>query len=278
MSSNTIKFPAPEETSAAAQNAGQNLEQNAAQHHLVPRHIAVIMDGNGRWAGRRGLPRIAGHRRGVEVVKNIAPIFGRRGIPYLTLFAFSSENWKRPTREVELLMELLAGALEDQIRRLHENKIRLRVIGDLSRFSPRLQRKIAESVALTRENEALNLTIAINYGGRWDMTQACRAVAELVERGELSADAVTPAMIESRLCTSDLPEPDLFIRTGGEQRISNFLLWQLAYTELYFTDAYWPDFDEKHLDQALTVYASRQRRFGQTGDQVEPNLIQTGQA
>ena len=255
MSSNPLPFPTPQETATRATAA-------------VPCHVAVVMDGNGRWAAQRGLPRIAGHRRGVEAVKNLAPAFGRRGIPYLTLFAFSSENWQRPSTEVALLLELLAATLETETRLLREHDIRLRVIGDLSRFPQRLQRRVAESVALTRSHRALNLTIAINYGGRWDMTQACRALAGQVERAELAAGAVTPALIESQLCTRDLPEPDLFIRTGGEQRISNFLLWQLAYTELYFTDVYWPDFDEKHFDQALAGYARRQRRFGKTGEQV----------
>ena len=256
MPSNTVPFPAPTEEPAAANDAD------------TPRHVAVIMDGNGRWARRHGLPRIAGHRRGVEVVKKMAPLVTRHGIPYLTLFAFSSENWKRPASEVELLVELLARTLEKEIRRLHQNRIRLRVIGDLSRFARPLQRKIADAVALTRANRALNLTVAFNYGGRWDLTQACRSVAESVADGSLPPEAVTPALIESRLCTRDLPAPDLFIRTGGEQRISNFLLWQLAYTELYFTDAHWPEFDEKHFAQALAVYAGRQRRFGKTGEQV----------
>lgn len=234
-----------------------------------PHHIAIVMDGNGRWARQRGLPRIAGHRRGVEAVKNMVPVFNQRSISYLTLFAFSSENWKRPDSEVSLLLELLAAAIKSEIQRLHKNQIRLRVIGDLSRFPKELQRQIVESVALTRDNHALNLTIAINYGGRWDMTQACRTLAEMVERKQLSAGAITPAILADQLCTSDLPEPDLFIRTGGEQRISNFLLWQLAYTELYFTDVYWPDFNEKCLDQALLVFARRQRRFGKTAEQVQ---------
>ncbi|MGR3984259.1 MAG: polyprenyl diphosphate synthase [Gammaproteobacteria bacterium] len=234
----------------------------------MPRHIAVVMDGNGRWAAARGLQRIAGHRRGVAVLRKILPLFVRRGIPYLTLFAFSSENWRRPNSEVAFLVDLLSATIEREGRRLHANQIRLRVIGDLSRFPPNLQRKVAESVELTRANRRLHLTVAVNYGGRWDMAQACRALAESVERGELSAGAVDAELLESRLCTHGLPEPDLFIRTGGEQRISNFLLWQLAYTELYFTDAYWPDFDEKHLNLALGVFARRQRRFGRTGGQV----------
>lgn len=251
MPANTVKFPSPEQPLADK-----------------PRHVAVIMDGNGRWAKRHGLPRAAGHRRGVEAVKKISRTFVRRGIPYLTLFAFSSENWKRPPTEVEALLKLLATTLERELGRMHENGIRLRVIGDLSRFPAPLQRRIAEAVALTRDNRALNLTIAVNYGGRWDIAQACRSVAESVMCGQLAPDEVTPALLESRLCTRDLPEPDLFIRTGGEQRISNFLLWQLAYTELCFVEAYWPEFDAKHLDQALMMYARRQRRFGKTGEQV----------
>ena len=226
------------------------------------------MDGNGRWARRHGLPRIDGHRRGVEVVKNLVPLLCRRGIPYLTLFAFSSENWRRPSAEVALLLELLATSFEAETKHLHAHGIRLRVIGDMSRFPARLRRKIAESTALTRDNRTLNLTVALGYGGRWDMAQACREIAAQVARAELTADDITPALIQSRLCTRDLPEPDLFIRTGGEQRISNFLLWQLAYTELYFSEVYWPDFDETHLQSALTEYARRQRRFGKTAEQI----------
>ncbi|MEJ2178441.1 MAG: isoprenyl transferase [Gammaproteobacteria bacterium] len=246
---------------------GQEIAVETATENK-PRHIAIIMDGNGRWAKKRGLPRVAGHRRGVEMVKNMVPICGKRGIPYLTLFAFSSENWRRPSTEVKLLIELLHTTLETEMRRLHEHKVRLRVIGDLSRFPQKLQRKIDEAHQLTRDNKALNLTIAINYGGQWDMTQACRSLAELVEKGELSPQAITPALIESHLCTHELPPPDLFVRTGGEKRISNFLLWQLAYTELYFCDTYWPDFNEASVDQALAYFAGRQRRFGKTGEQV----------
>ena len=227
------------------------------------------MDGNGRWAKQNGMPRIAGHRKGVEIVKNMVPTCGKRGIPYLTLFAFSSENWKRPTTEVKLLIELLTSTLENEIRSLHAHRVRLRVIGDLGRFPDRLQRAIADAGELTRNNRALNLTIAINYGGKWDILQACQSIAELIEQGEISASAVTPALFESQLSTHELPEPDLFIRTGGETRISNFLLWQLAYTELYFTDTYWPDFDEHCFDRALEVFASRQRRFGKTSAQVK---------
>lgn len=273
MSDNTVPFPAPPgaATSAAAQPAQADQPPAAAAPTPPdrPRHVAVIMDGNGRWARARGLPRAAGHRRGVDAVRNISQLFGRRGIPYLTLFAFSSENWRRPAAEVELLLRLLATTLEKELSRLHDNDIRLRVIGDLARLPAALRRRIDAATELTRANRAFHLTIAVNYGGRWDVTQACRSVAESVARGALAPADVTPALVESRLCTRDLPAPDLFIRTGGERRISNFLLWQLAYTELCFIDAYWPDFDASHFDRALEIYARRQRRFGQTGEQVQ---------
>ena len=246
-----------------------NATMTAENYEKVPRHIAVIMDGNGRWAKEQGKPRVAGHRRGVEVVRRMVPMCGKRGIPYLTLFAFSSENWKRPSTEVTLLQELLISTLESEILDLNEHKVRLRVIGELSRFPERLQRAIRDAEQLTRDNKALNLTIAINYGGKWDMLQACRSISELVESGEISADAVNEALIESHLSTHELPEPDLFIRTGGEKRISNFLLWQLAYTELFFTDTYWPDFDEASLDDALAAFGRRQRRYGKTDAQVK---------
>ena len=234
----------------------------------LPQHIAVIMDGNGRWARRQGLPRVAGHRRGVETVKEMVSLCGKRGIPYLTLFAFSSENWKRPGTEVKLLIELLTSTLEGELHKLHENRIRLRVIGDLSRFPPRLQRKVLEAQELTRSNNALHLTIAINYGGRWDMTQACQAVARKVANGEMRSEEIDEETINSHLCTSELPDPDLFIRTGGEQRVSNFLLWQLAYTEMYFCDTFWPDFDEQAFNDALEKFSTRERRFGRTGEQL----------
>ncbi|MBX2867482.1 MAG: isoprenyl transferase [Acidiferrobacterales bacterium] len=233
-----------------------------------PRHIAVIMDGNGRWARQRGLPRVAGHRRGVDAVRNMVSNCGKSDIPYLTLFAFSSENWRRPTTEVKLLIELLSSTLDSELMKMHEHDIRLRVIGDLSRFPKRLQRRIEDAEELTRDNTAMNVTIAINYGGRWDIEQTCRVIAERVGRGDIEPQAVTSELIESHLSTSDLPEPDLFIRTGGEKRISNFLLWQLAYTELFFTDVYWPDFDANSLKDALDYFAGRERRYGQTGEQI----------
>ena len=227
------------------------------------------MDGNGRWARRRQLPRIAGHRAGVEAVRGIVRTCATKGVEVLTLFAFSSENWRRPPREVSLLMELFMTALGQEVAKLHENGVRLRVIGDLSQFPGKLQRKIAEAQAMTAVNDGLTLVIAANYGGRWDITQAAAELARQVRQGELSPEDISPALIEERLCLNDLPEPDLFIRTGGEQRVSNFLLWQLAYTELYFTPCLWPDFGPPEFAEAVAWYATRQRRFGRTGEQVE---------
>jgi undecaprenyl diphosphate synthase len=234
----------------------------------TPRHIAIIMDGNGRWANRRRLPRFAGHRAGVEAVKDVLRACVERGVQALTLFAFSSENWRRPREEVGLLMGLFMSALEQQVRRLHENNVRLRVIGNRGAFSTVLQERIEEAERLTGANTGLDLVIAANYGGRWDIIQAARALAASVQAGELRADEVDEELLQRHLCLSDLPEPDLFIRTGGEKRVSNFLLWQLAYTELYFTDTLWPDFDRTAFDGALASYATRQRRFGRTGDQI----------
>lgn len=235
----------------------------------VPRHVCIIMDGNGRWAQQRHLPRVAGHRAGVEAVRTIVEQCVRREIRVLTLFAFSSENWKRPREEVSLLMDLFMTALSREVKKLHNNNVRLRVIGDISAFNEKLQKTIREAEELTADNDRLTLVVAANYGGRWDVTQAARALAEEVARGELDPKAIDEAKLQSRLSVADLPEPDLFIRTGGEQRVSNFLLWQLSYTELYFTDTLWPDFDADALDQALASFASRQRRFGRTGNQVE---------
>jgi len=233
-----------------------------------PRHVAIIMDGNGRWASRRRLPRFAGHKAGVETVKEVVRACGEKGVEVLTLFAFSSENWRRPQEEVGLLMGLFMTALDQQVRKLHDHNIRLRIIGDRSAFSRTLQQRIEAAEALTGGNSGLNLVIAANYGGRWDVIQATRTIATRVRGGELEPDEIDSALLQSLLSLSDLPEPDLFIRTGGEKRVSNFLLWHLAYTELYFTDTLWPDFDRQAFDGALASFATRQRRFGRTGDQV----------
>ena len=235
----------------------------------LPRHVAIIMDGNGRWAKKRLLPRVAGHRAGVETVRQVVKACGEKGIEVLTLFAFSSENWRRPPKEVSLLMELFLTALQRESKRLHANNVKLKIIGDRTAFAPRLQEEIANAEELSRDNSGLTLMIAANYGGRWDVVQAARRLGEKIEAGVLRAGDITSDLFESQLVLHDLPEPDLFIRTGGEQRISNFLLWHLAYSELYFTDTLWPDFDAGAFEDALSSYASRQRRFGRTGDQVE---------
>jgi len=236
----------------------------------VPRHVAVIMDGNGRWAKKRFLPRVAGHVKGVELVREMVRACLERGIPYLTLFAFSSENWRRPQDEVSLLMQLFVKALEQEVEKLDRNGVRLRVIGDLSRFEPRLQELIRQAEENTAGNTRLDLTIAANYGGRWDIMQATnRMLAAQPEKREgwLEAD------LEPHLSMAYAPEPDLFIRTGGEERISNFLLWQLAYTELYFTPTLWPDFDTVEFDKAIASFQQRERRFGRTSEQLveKPN-------
>ena len=234
----------------------------------MPRHVAIIMDGNGRWATSRRLPRAAGHSKGVDRVEEIVEACIRRGITHLTLFAFSSENWRRPADEVSLLMRLFVGTLERQVARLHTNGIRLRVIGDVARFEPRLRELIEAAQRKTDGNQRLTLTIAANYGGRADILEAFRKL--IVDKPEL---ATQPARIDENaiapyLAMHDAPEPDLFIRTGGEQRISNFLLWQLAYTELYFTDVFWPNFDTAELDRAIESYRTRERRFGRTSAQI----------
>jgi len=230
----------------------------------VPRHIAIVMDGNGRWAERRHRPRTFGHQAGVRAARRIVESSARRGVEALTLFAFSSENWRRPRTEVDRLMELFAGSLKREVRSLNENGVRLRFIGDLSRFREELRSDMRRAERETESNERMQLCVAMNYGGRWDIVNA---VLDCIESG------IEPAELDEQafgdhLCLADLPDPDLFIRTGGERRISNFLLWQLAYTELYFTDTLWPDFDDDALSAAIEDFAGRQRRFGRTGAQV----------
>lgn len=234
------------------------------QISAVPRHVAIIMDGNGRWATKRLLPRMAGHVKGVETVRNIVEACSVRGIEYLTLFAFSSENWRRPADEVSLLMHLFMTALEREVGKMHANNIRLRVVGDLSRFDAKLQGMVAKSEALTADNTRLTLTICANYGGRWDILQAVgKMLQEHAGVRNFSEEQLAPHLVMAYA-----PEPDLFIRTGGEERISNFLLWQLAYSELYFTQTYWPDFDGAELDLAIESYRQRERRFGRTSAQL----------
>ncbi len=232
----------------------------------IPKHVAIIMDGNGRWATKRLLPRVAGHSQGLSTVRAIVEECGNVGVKYLTLFAFSSENWRRPAEEVGFLMKLFLTALEKEISRLHRNNVRLRLIGDLSRFDPLIQERVSAAEKKTEMNTGLNLTIAANYGGRWDILQAVKTC--LTEHPNLNAESVTEERLQPYFSMSYAPEPDLFIRTGGEQRISNFLLWQLAYTELYFTDVLWPDFGKKELQTSFSWYRDRERRFGRTSAQV----------
>jgi len=231
----------------------------------TPRHVAIIMDGNGRWATKRYLPRVAGHSRGVDAVREAVRACAERGVEFLTLFAFSSENWRRPEEEVSVLMQLFVMVLEQEVAKLNANGVRLKVVGDLSRFDAKLIDLIGRAEAKTAGNRKLTLTICANYGGRWDVMQATRAM--LKERPEL-ATSFTEDDLTPHLSMAYAPEPDLFIRTGGEQRISNFLIWQLAYTELFFTDTYWPDFDHRTLDEAIASYRQRERRFGRTSEQV----------
>lgn len=231
----------------------------------VPAHVAVIMDGNGRWAKKRFLPRVAGHVKGVELVREMVRACLERGIQYLTLFAFSSENWRRPQEEVSLLMQLFVKALEQEVDKLDRNGVRLRVIGELDRFEPRLQALIRQAEEKTAGNARLELTIAANYGGRWDIMQAMNRMAA-AQPDQLGNWQETD--LEPYLSMSFAPEPDLFIRTGGEERISNFLLWQLAYTELFFTPTLWPDFDTAEFDKAILSFQQRERRFGRTSEQL----------
>ncbi len=235
----------------------------------VPQHIAIIMDGNGRWAKQRRQPRFMGHRAGVKAVENIVKHCAELGVGALSLFAFSSENWRRPSKEVSLLMELFALSLKQQAKRLHKNNIRLQIVGDISKFSTSLQKQITQAEELTANNSGLIINIAANYGGQWDITQAVQKVAEKVQSGQLNATDITEELIAGELTTAAISDPDLFIRTGGEQRVSNFMLWQMAYTEFYFSETLWPDFDADQLDKAILSFNQRERRFGKTSEQIQ---------
>ena len=236
----------------------------------MPAHVAVIMDGNGRWARQRALPRQAGHRAGVRTARQIVEACAKRGIGTLTLFAFSSENWRRPRREVGALMRLFVEALDREVEELHANGIRLAFIGDREELSPALKARMEAAEARTRDNRRLTLVVALAYGGRWDIVGAAQRLAREVAAGRLDPDAIDEQAVAERLALAGLPDPDLLIRTGGEHRISNFLLWNLAYAECYFTDRLWPDFDETDLDAALERFRGVERRFGLTSEQVDP--------
>ncbi len=241
---------------------------------LVPRHVAIIMDGNNRWAKKRLLPGVAGHKAGVDAVRAVIEVCAEAGVEVLTLFAFSSENWQRPADEVGALMELFLSALRREARKLKENAISLRIIGDRSRFHPELQAAMREAEQQTAGESRFVLQVAANYGGQWDIAQAAQRLAREVQAGHLQPEDITPGLLQGCLATGDLPLPDLCIRTGGEHRISNFLLWQLAYSELYFSDLYWPDFKHEAMRKALADFSKRQRRFGKTSEQVEAEARQ----
>jgi undecaprenyl diphosphate synthase len=244
-------------------------ESTSPEQSNIPRHVAVIMDGNGRWARKRSLPRHAGHRAGVKSVRAIVENSARQGVEYLTLFAFSSENWRRPEEEVGMLMSLFLEALRREVTELHKNNVRLRFIGERERLDNKLNEKISNAEALTSGNSGLRLQVAVAYGGRWDIVEAARAVARKVASGAIAGDGIDEATFAAELQLGSAPDPDLLIRTGGEQRISNFLLWNLAYAELWFTDVLWPDFGQAEFEAALAYYAQRQRRYGHTGEQLE---------
>ena len=234
----------------------------------LPRHVAVVMDGNGRWANKRHLPRAAGHKAGVKATRAIVENCAKKGIEALTIFAFSSENWNRPKDEVSSLMSLFVSTITAEVKKLDKKNVRVRFIGDRTRFSEKLQQSIEKSEQLTRDNTGLQLNIAANYGGRWDIVNTCRRLAQAVKDGAVAVDDIDEEMFDSSISLSEVPAPDLFVRTGGEQRISNFLIWQLAYSELYFVDTLWPDFSDEDFEASLDWYAGRQRRFGKTGQQL----------
>lgn len=244
------------------------MDSSATEDRSIPEHVCIIMDGNGRWAKKRLMPRTFGHRKGITVTRDSIEFFARAGVQYLTLFAFSSENWNRPEEEVSTLMALFFQSLKDHSAELNSKNIRIRFIGEQDAFSQALQDQIAETEALTRGNNVMTLNIAANYGGQWDILSAFKKVVARIERREITQQQIDQAMLESELSLAGTPNPDLFIRTGGEHRMSNFLLWQLAYTEFYFTDVLWPDFSQQEMQKALDDYAGRQRRYGKTSEQI----------
>ncbi len=261
-------IPVPDESGIAGvvtprtPDGGAEPREPAGKRAIVPRHIAIVMDGNGRWARRRGQPRTFGHRAGQKAVRATVAYCMRNGVDVLTLFAFSSENWKRPDSEVGALMDLFLKALDKEIDELHKNQVRVRFVGELSAFSGELRNRMQAASLRTASNARLTLNVCVSYGGRWDIAQAARQAAAAVAEGRLDPATIDESSLSPYFCLADMPPPDLFIRTGGEHRISNFLLWQLAYTELYFTDTLWPDMDDAELDRALDDYARRERRFG----------------
>ncbi|MFT4765021.1 MAG: undecaprenyl diphosphate synthase [Oleispira sp.] len=245
-----------------------SISDNEAVEGGIPRHVAVIMDGNNRWAKKRLMPGVAGHKAGVDAVRAVVETSAEQGIEVLTLFAFSSENWRRPEKEVNALMQLFIVALEREVKKLHKNNIRLVVMGDKSAFQQKIQDLISDAEQLTVNNDRMTLVIAANYGGQWDIAQAAKRIAQDVEAGKLSAEDINEQVFHKYTWLNEFPAPDLMIRTGGEERISNFMLWQTAYSEFYFSDALWPDFKQQEYKKALAAFANRVRRFGRTDDQL----------
>jgi undecaprenyl diphosphate synthase len=253
-----------------ATGSDRKIQQELHRSGDIPNHIAIIMDGNGRWAKKRGLPRIAGHREGVESVREAVEACGQLGVGHLTLYAFSTENWKRPKDEISLLMRLLMRALRDETDKLYQNNVRIRAIGEVSALPQEVQDELFDAIEKTKPNTGLTLTLALSYSGRWDLTSAMRRIAVDVQRGKLYPDQITEALIGEYLSTKDIPDPDLMIRTSGEFRISNFLLWQLAYSEIHISACYWPDFRRDGLYAAIREYQKRERRFGMVSEQLTP--------
>lgn len=251
------------------------ITKDAITQQSLPRHVAIIMDGNGRWAQAKGKPRVFGHKKGVESVRNAVKFCRQLNIESLTLFAFSSENWRRPEQEVSTLMELFMFVLTNEVKKLDKNNVKLKVIGDISRFSEKLQKSVAKAQQMTMNNTGLTLNIAANYGGQWDIANAAKQLAKQVENGEIAADDIDETKLSQYISMQEQAPLDLLIRTGGDLRISNFLLWQAAYAELYFTDTLWPDFNEQAFADAIACYVSRERRFGCTGEQIKELLAQS---
>ncbi len=254
-----------------ARPAGQDkkLQERLQKNGRIPKHIAVIMDGNGRWAKKRALPRVAGHHEGVNSVRDIVEACGQLGVTYLTLYTFSTENWNRPKDEVSILMRLLVSSLRDERDRLHNNNVRVKTIGDFASLPQNVQDEFLDAIELTKNNTGLTLVLALSYSGRWDITNGMKRIAEEVKAGKLHPDSITDEIISQNLATKNIPDPDLLIRTSGELRLSNFLLWQLAYSEMYVTDILWPDFRHNELYEAIESYQSRERRFGKVSEQLE---------
>ena len=252
-------------------DADSKLQQALKQAGEIPVHIAIIMDGNGRWAKKRALPRVAGHRRGVETVKDIVKACAQVGVKYLTLYTFSTENWKRPKDEVSTLMRLLLRSLKREAKELHENDIRMQTIGDIKSLPEAVQNELCETIKKTAGNKKMTLNLALSYSGRWELIKAVKEIAALASEGKISENEITEANFSKFLTTKDIPDPDLLIRTSGEFRVSNFLLWQIAYTEFFITDVYWPDFNRKHLYEAIKDFQHRERRFGKVSEQIQKN-------